>query len=145
MACPCPDQMCSDICRYFITNYWNGECRCHVQNWLNENVGDHRFDKVQQDYDKLENALTKSGSAGEECTSGCCVDFGDGEICGEQQSRESCQERAPMCMWYSPCGESEDQNKRCREFKEEGNCIRQTRCEGKYGSQGFGKCKPKVY
>ena len=46
-------------------------------------------------------------------------------------------------MWFNPCGASEDQNKRCREFTEEGNCIRQTRCEGKYGSQGFESCKPK--
>lgn len=70
IACPCPDR-CTDLCRQFITNYWSEGCRCQVQNWLNENAGDYRFEKVQRDYNNLETAMTKCGVVAEPCMSGC--------------------------------------------------------------------------
>jgi hypothetical protein len=76
MVCPCDSnsELCSNMCREFVNNYWNGKCRCNVRTWLDsqEDQTSEVFQKVDSDYDRLENILSSCGSTAEECISGPC-------------------------------------------------------------------------
>ena len=76
MVCPCDSNsaLCSNMCREFVNNYWNGKCRCNVRTWLDsqEDQTSEVFQKVDSDYDRLENILSSCGSTAEECISGPC-------------------------------------------------------------------------
>ena len=71
LVCPCDypgSGQCSELCSELINNYWNGRCRCNVENWLQLVPDTEVSQKVRSDYTKLENLLESCGARAEGCT-----------------------------------------------------------------------------